>query len=109
MYAIIEAHGEQLRVSQGDEVRIDGRMGNATGQVEFHNVLLIAENDSIHVGTPFLDNASVKAEVKDSGRSNKVLVFKQKPRKGHRKLRGHRQHYTTIKITDIVFGGKDGT
>ena len=105
MYAIFDAGGEQLRVSQGDEVRINQRMGDTTGKVEFDKVLLLAKDDSVYVGAPFLENALVKAEVKDSGRSNKVLVFKQKPRKGHRKLRGHSQHYTLLKITDIVFGG----
>jgi large subunit ribosomal protein L21 len=57
------------------------------------------------VGRPYIENASVKAEVVGDMRARKVIVYKQKPRKGYRKLNGHRQSYTVLKITDIVSGG----
>jgi large subunit ribosomal protein L21 len=57
------------------------------------------------VGRPFVENALVKAEIQGNEKGTKDLIFKKKPRKGHKKLRGHRQNYTVLKITDIVFGG----
>jgi len=57
------------------------------------------------VGRPFVENVLVKAEIQGNEKGTKDLIFKKKPRKGHKKLRGHRQNYTVLKITDIVFGG----
>jgi large subunit ribosomal protein L21 len=105
MYAIVETGGEQLRVSQGDIVKINRKMDSDTKQIDIDKVLLLSKDDTVYIGAPYLDKASVTAEVRASGKSAKVLVFKQKPRKGHRKLRGHSQDYTLVEIKDIVFGG----
>jgi large subunit ribosomal protein L21 len=105
MYAVIETCGKQIRVSQGDVIKVREKIGESETEIEIDKVLLISKNDNIFLGKPYLENASVKAEIKSSGRDSKILVFKQKPRKGFRNLRGHRQDFTVLMIKDIVFGG----
>lgn len=99
MYAIIETGGKQYRVSEGDIVNIEKI--DSTEPVTFENVLMISDGDNISYGNPFLDSAKVTADVIENAKAKKVLVFKQKPRKGYRKLRGHRQQYTAVKIKSI--------
>ena len=105
MYAIIEAGGQQHRVTAGDLIKVQ-KMGTEAGkEVKIEKVLLVEKDGEVHCGRPFLDKASVTAEVQGDGRYAKVLIFKKKPRKCHKKFNGHRQHFTTIRIKDIVFGG----
>lgn len=104
MYAIIEAGGQQLKVSPGDTVRVQ-KIADEPKKISIERVLLVAKDDDIRVGKPFVENARVEAEIVGSGKDDKVLVYKQRPRKGYRKLNGHRQGYTVLKINDIVFGG----
>jgi len=99
MYAIIETGGKQYRVSEGDIVKIE-KIANKQS-VTFKNVLLISDGDKTSVGTPYLPSAKVTADIVGPGREKKVLVFKMKPRKNHRKIRGHRQPYTAVKIKGI--------
>ncbi len=99
MYAIIETSGKQYRVSEGETLKIEKIANKET--VTFGNVLMISDGDKVAVGNPFLSSAKVTADVLDNGKAKKVLVFKQKPRKGFRSLRGHRQPYTTVKIKSI--------
>lgn len=100
MYAIIETGGKQYKVSEGDILKI-GKIDNKKS-VTFTSVLMVSEeDDKVSFGNPFLSSAKVNAEVLGNEKDKKVLVFKQKPRKGHRKLKGHRQHYTKVKIKNI--------
>lgn len=99
MYAIIETGGKQHRVSEGDVLEIE-KIDNEKS-VTFNNVLMVSDGDKVYFGNPFLSSAKVTAEVLGNEKGEKVLVFKQKPRKGHRKLRGHRQIYTKVKIKNI--------
>lgn len=99
MYAIIETGGKQYRVSEGDIVRIEKI--NDTQSVTFENVLLVSDGEKVSVGAPYLASAKVTADVVGTGKGKKVLVFKMKPRKNHRKTRGHRQPYTAVKIKGI--------
>lgn len=99
MYAIIETGGKQYRVSEGDVLKIEKI--NEAGMVTFDKVLLVSDGDKISVGKPYLPSASVTADVVGNGKGEKVLVFKMKPRKNHRKIRGHRQLYTAVKIKGI--------
>ena len=78
--------------------KIDGSEGS---EVEFDDVLLYSDGENLTLGTPKVENAVVKAHIIEQGRSKKQLVFKYKRRKGYRKMRGHRQHYTEIKIESI--------
>ncbi len=99
MYAIIETGGKQYRVSEGDNLTIENIDGQ--GPFTFENVLMISDGDTVSYGSPFLESAKVTAEIVKNGKAKKILVFKQKPRKGYRKLRGHRQQFTTVKIKNI--------
>ncbi|MBI5026574.1 MAG: 50S ribosomal protein L21 [Nitrospirae bacterium] len=103
MYAIIETGGKQYRVAPGETIKVS-RL-NAEGTVEFEKVLMVSDGTKVAFGSPFLSSAKVTAEILGQAKAKKVLVFKQKPRKGYRNLRGHRQPYTSIRIKDIVYGG----
>jgi len=100
MYAIIETGGKQYKVSEGDILRIE-RVDNSS-EVEFNNVLMVSDGDKISFGSPFILSAKVTADVIGNSKAKKVLVFKQRQRKGYRRLRGHRQQFTEIKIKNIV-------
>lgn len=106
MYAIIQSGGKQYRVQQGQTLKLEKLEGQAGNQVGFDNVLMLVNNDDVHVGTPYVDNAKVVAEVLSQGRSKKVHVIKFKRRKHQMKQAGHRQAYTEVKITDLILGGK---
>jgi large subunit ribosomal protein L21 len=105
MYAVIENGGQQHRVAPGDTIRVQKISHGSTKEINLEKVLMVAKDDDIIVGKPYVANASVKAEVVGDKKDAKVLVYKKKPRKGYKKLRGHRQNYTVLKIQDIVFGG----
>ena len=105
MYAIIETGGKQYRVSEGDKVNVEILGADAGTEVKLDKVVaLIGEDGSVY-GTPYVAGAEVKAEVVATGLGKKVLVFKHKPRKGQRKLNGHRQPYATLLIKEIRAGG----
>ncbi len=105
MYAVIETGGQQHRVAPGDVIRVQKIAGGVSQEVSLDKVLMVAKDDGVHVGKPYVENAAVKAEIQGDVRSDKVIVYKQKPRKGYRKLNGHRQALTVLKIKEIVFGG----
>ena len=102
MYAIIETGGKQYRVSEGETVKIE-KIDNKKS-VTFNNVLMVSDGDKATYGDPFLKSAKVSADVVENAKAKKVLVFKQKPRKGFRSLRGHRQPFTAVKIKSISVG-----
>ncbi len=99
MYAIIENGGRQYRVTEGDIVKLE-KIDNKKS-VTFNNVLMVSDGEKTSYGNPFISSAKVTADVLETAKDKKVLVFKQKTRKNHRKLRGHRQLYTAIKIKSI--------
>lgn len=100
MYAIIETGGKQFRVEEGCKVIVE-KMGAPVGsEITLDKVLMLGGAD-FKVGAPYVENASVKAEVLDHGRGEKIMVFKRWRRNDSRKLRGHRQDFTALKITGI--------
>lgn len=105
MYAVIEDGGQQHRVSPGDSIKVQKIEKEQGTEINLDKVLLVSGDESTVLGMPYVKNAYVKAEVMGNDKAPKVIVYKQKPRKGYRKLRGHRQDYTLLKIKDIVFGG----
>ena len=105
MYAIIESGGHQHKVSPGETIRVQKIEAENGKEISLDRVLLVSKEENISVGEPFVKNALVKAEIQGDEKGEKALIFKKKPRKGHKKLRGHRQNYTVLKITDIVIGG----
>jgi len=105
MYAIIEDRGKQYKISPGDAVKVEKISMEQGSEITLDKVLLVVKDDVSTWGSPYVGGAKVIASVGDSGKSDKVTVFKQRPRKVYRKLRGHRQPFTSLKIKEIVFGG----
>jgi len=102
MYAVIETGGKQYRVAPGDVVQIE-RLDHPVGAVvEFDRVLALSGDQGLVLGAPVVERARVAAEVVAQTRGPKVIAFKKKRRKNHRKTRGHLQEITTIKITQIA-------
>ncbi|MCX6095858.1 MAG: 50S ribosomal protein L21 [Candidatus Bipolaricaulota bacterium] len=102
MYAVIETGGKQYRVEEGtllEHELIDGAEVGAP--VEFDRVLLLVEDGDVRVGTPYLDGAKVKGEVRERWLDEKVIVYKYKRKKGYRRKQGHRQGYLRTLITAI--------
>jgi len=101
MYAIVEAGGEQIRISAGDTVRVNKINADENTEIVLDKVLMYEKDGSAVWGNPYVAGASVKVEVMGSGRYEKIMVLKTTPKKAHNKIRGHRQHFTTVKIKEI--------
>ena len=104
MYAVIVSGGKQYRVAEGDTLKLE-KLNVATGDnVEFDQVLLVANGSEVKIGAPEVAGAKVSAEVVSHGRGKKIQIIKFKRRKHHRKQMGHRQWFTEVKITGINAG-----
>jgi len=101
MYVVIETGGTQFKVEEGTQICIPQIDGSAGDKVTIDKVLLISGEKDPVVGTPYIANASVEAELVGQGKSDKVLVYKFKRRTKYRRTQGHRQPYTELKITKI--------
>jgi len=106
MYAVIETGGKQYRVEEGAVLKVE-KLDIPVGEtVKFNKVLMVRSDDATMLGEPYLEGAEVTAKVLETAKSKKILVFKMKPRKGYRRLKGHRQYYTKVLIEKIKAGGK---
>ena len=103
-YAIIRTGGKQFRVEPGMTLRIPSLVGEAGGAVEFNEVLLGSDGNSVHTGVPTLAGAKVTGEIVKQGRGDKIIVFKFKRRKNYARKQGHRQGFTEVRIKDITLG-----
>jgi large subunit ribosomal protein L21 len=103
MYAVIRTGGKQYRVAPGDVVKIEKAAGDANAQVEFSDVLAVSGDSR-----PATDLASAKVvgTIMSEGRGDKILVFHFKRKKQYKKLQGHRQAYTEVRIDNIQIGGE---
>jgi large subunit ribosomal protein L21 len=101
MYAIIEEGGHQFKVTSGDTIRIDRQVGEGDKSVTFDRVLLVAGGGDPKIGAPLVAGATVTGEVLGPTKGPKVTIIKYKRRKGYRKKIGHRQKYTSVRITGI--------
>jgi large subunit ribosomal protein L21 len=105
MFAVIKTGGKQYRVSAGDEFTVEKLVAEAGENIQFNEVLMLG-GDETKVGTPLIDGAVVNAEVVDQTRGPKVMSFKKRRRKhGSKRIRGHRQHLTMVRITEILADG----
>lgn len=105
MYAIVNIAGQQFKVEKGKKVFVHRLKGEVGDEVSFDKVMLISDDGKVNVGTPFLPNAVISAQIVSHLRGEKVLVFKKKRRKTYQKLNGHRQNLTEILIEDISESG----
>jgi large subunit ribosomal protein L21 len=107
MYAIFETGGKQYKVAAGDVVRVEKLPDAEEGKkVKFDKILAVNDGKTTHVGTPYLDAATVNATVTEVGKGDKVIVFKFKAKKGYRRKQGHRQPFTELEIESASLGGK---
>ena len=106
MYAIVEIKGKQYKVREHDTLYVPYfNNTEADDTLTFDRVLLLANNETIAVGTPTVEGAAVTATVLGHVKADKVLVFKKKRRKRYKVKRGHRQRYTQIQIEALSGGG----
>ena len=101
MYAVIQTGGKQVRVSPGEEVKLEKLPGEIGDPIAFDRVMLVSDGESVKIGKPYLENTSVVGRLTRHGKSRKVLVLKFKRRKGYRRKKGHRQQFSMVKIEDI--------
>jgi len=102
VYAVVKTGGKQYTVSPGDLIKIEKLDGNPGDEIVLKDILLVNDGKETKVGTPFLENASVSAELVETEKDKKVIVFKFKRRRKYRRRKGHRQIVSVIKIKDIV-------
>jgi large subunit ribosomal protein L21 len=101
MFAIVETGGKQFRVQEGLTVNVSKLDAEAGAEISLDKVLMAGEGEELKIGAPYVEGAQVTCEVVEHGRDKKIIVFKKKKRKDYRKKQGHRQDFTTIKVTAI--------
>lgn len=101
MFAIIKTGGKQYRVAANDVISIEKLAGEAGEQITFADVLAVGTE----IGLPMVAGASVAGEIVEQTRGDKVIAFKKRRRQNSRRKRGHRQHLTMVRITEILTDG----
>lgn len=101
MYAVIRTGGKQLRVAEGDVVKVELLNAEPGQKVEFE-VLMVGQGETVKVGKPLVAGAKVTGEVTEIGRHDKITIIKFRRRKHYRKQQGHRQWFSAVKITGIT-------
>ena len=105
MFAVIRTGGKQYKVATDDLITVEKLDGEPGATLQLAEVLMVGDGDSISTGTPLLDGALVSATLVEHRRADKILVFKKKRRHNYRRKKGHRQHQTVLRITEIRAGG----
>ena len=100
MYAIIETGGKQVKVEEGQEIFVEKISTDENETVTFDKVLFVG-GDDVKVGTPYVEGATVTAQVQKHGRQKKVTVIKFKAKKNYHRKQGHRQPYTKLVVEKI--------
>jgi large subunit ribosomal protein L21 len=101
MFAVIRTGGKQYRVVKDEIIAVERLAGEAGAVVEFDQVLMVGDGAEVATGAPFLTGAAVSATVLEQTRAPKIIVFKKKRRHNYRRKKGHRQHQTVLRITEI--------
>lgn len=102
VYAVVETGGKQYKVEPESIIKVEKLEGNKGDLVTLTKVLALGKEGDIQVGTPYVKDAKVKAEIKDQVKGDKLTVFKYKPKKRVRVKNGHRQQYTLLKVKEIA-------
>ena len=101
MYAVILTGGKQLKVEEGNVIRIEKLTAEAGDTVTFDQVAAVGDDSGLTVGAPFVDGAKVTATVLKNGKGKKIRVFTYKPKCGQKRAIGHRQPFTKVRIESI--------
>ncbi len=101
MYAIVETGGKQYQMEEGRYIDVELLEGEKDSKVVFDKVVMLVNGKKSKVGQPYVKNASAEGVIMEHGKSKKVLVYKQRPKKGYRVKRGHRQEFTRVMINKI--------
>ena len=101
MYAIVETGGKQYQVEEGRYVDVELLDGEQDSKVIFDKVVMIVNGKKSKVGQPYVDGASAEGSIVKHDKAKKVIVYKQRPKKGYRKKQGHRQFFTRVMISKI--------
>ena len=102
MYAVVKTGGKQYRVSTGAKIKVEQLPADVGAEITLDQVLMIASEGNVKLGSPLLAGAAVKAKVLAHGRGDKVHIFKMRRRKHYRKSQGHRQDFTELEIVGIA-------
>ena len=105
MFAVIKTGGKQYRVAADDVLKIEKVAGEVGEVIQIGSVLAYGEGENVTIGAPFVDGASVAAEVVEQGKAPTVIAFKKRRRQNSRRTRGHRQLLTTVRISEILTDG----
>jgi len=100
-YAIIKLAGKQFKVSEKDVFVVDRLSQEEGDEINVTDVLLVGDEKAQTVGTPLVDKASVTLKVVENGRSKKIMIGKFRAKSRYRRLKGHRQHQTTLEVVKI--------
>ncbi len=101
MYAVIETGGTQFTIEEGHQIKVPRIEGTVGDKITLDKVLIISDGDEPKIGVPFLENATVDAELTAQDKADKVTIYKYKRRTKYRRTKGHRQPFTELKILKI--------
>ena len=102
MYALVEFKGNQYNVEKGSMIKVNKIDAEPGTMINIDTVLLVSNDTVTTLGNPYIEGASVSATVESHGRDKKIIVFKYKPKKDYRRTKGHRQHFSMLKIEEIT-------
>ncbi len=103
MYAVVRTGGKQYRVAKDSILKVESLQGDVGSKLTLGEVLLLG-GDKPKLGAPLVKGASVECEILEHGQGEKVVAFKKKRRKNTHRKRGHRQHFTAVKVLSISAG-----
>jgi large subunit ribosomal protein L21 len=106
MYALVKTGGKQYRVAKDDTILVERLAAEEGDQVILNDVVMLGDGDKVTIGTPLVAGAAVSATVMRQTRGPKIIIFRRKRRKNHRRTQGHRQDLTLLKINDIAEDAK---
>jgi len=101
MYAVVHTGGKQYKVTPGEVIKVEKLPGEVGDELELQDVRLVVQEGECKIGTPTIENASIKVKIVEHGKNKKVTIMKKKRRKGYKVKKGHRQPYTAIEIESI--------
>jgi len=107
MYALVKTGGKQYRVSKDDTILVERLSAEEGEQIILNDIVMLGDGDKVTIGTPLVDGAGVSATVVRQTRGPKIIIFRRKRRKNHRRTQGHRQDLTLLKIIDIAEDAKN--